>query len=102
MSRLENPKRSRCTQHSARETWSTTQVNALQVVETKMKRRVQESVRSLMERLRKGELQDLDSEHGSAMVIALLIMILLMGFVTLAVTRTSNETVPSPNDAPDS
>jgi hypothetical protein len=39
------------------------------------------------------------SENGSAIIIALLIMVLLMGFVALAVSRTSNETVASSNDA---
>lgn len=38
------------------------------------------------------------SEQGSAMVIALLIMILLMGFVALAVSRTNSETIASGND----
>src|SRR3982750_4571166 len=37
-------------------------------------------------------------EAGSAMVIALLIMILLMAFVALAVSRTNSETVASSND----
>lgn len=40
-----------------------------------------------------------DNESGSAIVIALLVMILLMGFVVLAISRTSNETVASSNDA---
>ncbi len=44
--------------------------------------------------IRRGEGQD-----GTAIVIALLIMLLLMGFVALAVSRTSNETVASSNDA---
>ncbi len=38
-------------------------------------------------------------EEGTAIVIALLIMLLLMGFVALAVSRTSNEIVASANDA---
>ncbi|MGB5015554.1 MAG: hypothetical protein WBO68_16145, partial [Pyrinomonadaceae bacterium] len=38
------------------------------------------------------------SEQGSAMVIALMVMILLMGFVALAVSRTNSETVASAND----
>lgn len=42
------------------------------------------------------------NERGSALVIALLIMVLLLGFVALAVTRTSNETVASSNDAAES
>ena len=55
-----------------------------------------------MLRLKKRELADLDGEDGSAMVIALLIMILLMGFVSLAVTRTNSETMASANDATES
>lgn len=42
------------------------------------------------------------NEKGSAIVIALLIMVLLLGFVALAVTRTTNETVASSNDAAES
>ncbi len=42
------------------------------------------------------------NEDGSAMVIALLIMILLMGFVALAISRTTTETIASGNDAAES
>jgi hypothetical protein len=45
---------------------------------------------------------NLRSEEGSAMVIALLIMMLLMGFVALAITRTTGETMASSNDAAES
>ena len=38
-------------------------------------------------------------QEGTAIIIALMIMLLLMGFVALAVSRTSNETVASSNDA---
>ncbi|NNF00448.1 MAG: hypothetical protein HKN25_15625, partial [Pyrinomonadaceae bacterium] len=38
-------------------------------------------------------------QTGSAIIVALLVMILLMGFVALAVSRTTNETVASSNDA---
>lgn len=38
-------------------------------------------------------------QTGSAIVLALLVMILLMGFVALAVSRTANETIASSNDA---
>lgn len=41
-------------------------------------------------------------EKGSAIIIALLVMVLLLGFVALAVTRTTNETVASSNDAAES
>jgi Tfp pilus assembly protein PilX len=39
-----------------------------------------------------------ESEKGSAILITLFIMLLLLGFVALAVTRTTNETVASAND----
>lgn len=38
------------------------------------------------------------NEQGSAILIALFIMLLLLGFVALAVTRTTNETVAASND----
>ena len=38
-------------------------------------------------------------EKGTAIIIALLVMILLLGFVAIAVSRTRNETVASSNDA---
>lgn len=38
------------------------------------------------------------NEQGSAIVIALMVMVLLLGFVALAVTRTNSETVASAND----
>ncbi len=37
-------------------------------------------------------------QDGSAMIIALLVMILLMGFVALAVSRTNSETIAASND----
>lgn len=49
-----------------------------------------------------GKLKNAESQKGSAIVIALLIMVLLLGFVTLAVTRTTNETIASGNDAAES
>lgn len=39
------------------------------------------------------------NENGSAILIAMFIMLLLLSFVAIAVTRTSNETVASSNDA---
>ena len=39
------------------------------------------------------------NEKGSAILIAMFVMLLLLSFVALAVTRTSNETVASSNDA---
>ena len=40
-----------------------------------------------------------NNEKGSAIVIALLIMVLLLGFVAFAITRTTSETIASSNDA---
>jgi hypothetical protein len=42
------------------------------------------------------------NQEGTAIVIALLIMILLMGFVTLAISRSTSETVAAANDAAES
>src|SRR5215813_12471987 len=69
---------------------------------TKMKNRIKRSFLSLTLRVRELKAPDLHSEEGSAMVIALLIMILLMGFVALAITRTTSETIASGNDATES
>lgn len=41
-------------------------------------------------------------EKGSAMVVSLLVMILLLGFVGYSLIRTSNETIASSNDASES
>ncbi len=41
-------------------------------------------------------------EKGSAVIIALLVMVLLLGFVALAVTRTTNETIATGNDIAES
>ena len=38
-------------------------------------------------------------QNGSAIVIALLMMVLLLGFVALAISRTTSETIASANDA---
>lgn len=40
-----------------------------------------------------------DDQTGSAIVIALLVMVLLLGFVALALSRTNSETVATSNDA---
>lgn len=42
---------------------------------------------------------DLHGEKGSAMVIALMVMTLLLGFVALAISRTTTETIAASNDA---
>lgn len=39
------------------------------------------------------------SQNGSALVIAILVMLLMMGFVILAISRTTSETLISSNDA---
>src|SRR5687768_11652787 len=39
------------------------------------------------------------SQSGSALVIAILVMLLMMGFVALAISRTNSETLISSNDA---
>jgi hypothetical protein len=44
----------------------------------------------------------LDRESGAAMVIALLVLSLMLGFVALAVSRTTAETIASSNDAAES
>ena len=46
----------------------------------------------------KNETKFSQKEAGSALLIALFIMLLLLSFVALAVTRTTNETVASSND----
>jgi Tfp pilus assembly protein PilX len=43
-----------------------------------------------------------ESETGSAMVITILVMMLLMGFVALAISRTTSEMIISGNDASES
>ena len=43
--------------------------------------------------------EEMGNQQGTAIVIALLIMMLLMGFVALAISRTTNETLASSNDA---
>lgn len=42
------------------------------------------------------------AQKGTAIVIALLIMVLLMGFVALAISRTNSETISAANDASES
>ncbi|MEP6848395.1 MAG: hypothetical protein ABI999_06035, partial [Acidobacteriota bacterium] len=68
-----------------------------------MKKKLTTSVRLFVSRFKRSHyLSGLDREDGTAMVIALLIMILLMGFVALAITRTNSETVAAANDATES
>ena len=42
--------------------------------------------------------KDDHGQRGSAMVIALMVMLLLMGFVALAISRTNSETIAASND----
>ncbi len=42
--------------------------------------------------------KNLNNQEGSAIIIALLVMVLLLGFVAFAVSRTSNETITASND----
>ena len=39
------------------------------------------------------------NQKGTAIIIALLVMALLLGFVALAISRTNSETIASANDA---
>lgn len=51
--------------------------------------------------VKKKEVRDengFSGETGSAIIIALLVMVLLLGFVALAISRTTNETIASSND----
>ncbi len=43
--------------------------------------------------------KQIKNQNGSAIVIALLVMVLLLGFVALAISRTNSETIASANDA---
>jgi hypothetical protein len=54
----------------------------------------------LTEKFRPKKLASFTAKHqdGSAIVIALMVMLLLMGFVALAVSRTNSETIASAND----
>ncbi|MEP6944992.1 MAG: hypothetical protein ABJA02_03685 [Acidobacteriota bacterium] len=60
-----------------------------------MKNKVLSVLKHFVDRVSRGTSS---GEDGSAMVIALMIMILLMGFVALAVSRTNSETVSASND----
>ncbi len=62
-----------------------------------IKRVIDRSI-GLVSRLRASFKSAASSQDGSAMVIALLIMILLMGFVALAISRTNSETIAASND----
>lgn len=52
--------------------------------------------------LKKTNIQKTESENGAALVIALFILLLLMGFVALAISRTSTETIVTNNDVSES
>ncbi|CAN5613200.1 hypothetical protein BH18ACI3_BH18ACI3_06250 [soil metagenome] len=67
-----------------------------------MKNKVNNFYRCFISHVPKGRAGIIRNENGTAMVIALLIMILLLGFVALAISRTTSETVASSNDAAES
>ncbi len=64
-----------------------------------MKRRVLNIFRTFLYGKNQSSKKAMENQNGSAIIIALLVMVLLMGFVALAVSRTSNETIASTNDA---
>ena len=45
---------------------------------------------------------DKSREHGAALVVALMVLVLLMGFVALAISKTSTETIVTNNDISES
>jgi hypothetical protein len=57
------------------------------------------STQNSFESSKSGAASRFEGQNGSALVIALLVMALLLAFVALAVSRTSSETVASSNDA---
>jgi hypothetical protein len=63
-----------------------------------MMKPAKEVLRNLWARAKRAALIGTGNQDGSAMVIALLVMILLMGFVALAISRTNSETVAAAND----
>lgn len=50
----------------------------------------------------KGKTSESKREQGSAIIVALLVMVLLLGFVAFAVTRTTNDTIATSNDVAES
>ena len=63
-----------------------------------MKTKTISSIRGIATRVFRIDSDETKDQDGSAMVIALLVMILLMSFVALAISRTNSETVASAND----
>ena len=61
-----------------------------------------EKIRFIKQNIKKMNQNKKNVEKGSAIIVALLIMILLMGFVALAISRTTSETVAASNDAAES
>lgn len=67
-----------------------------------MKKIILSLTQDLISRSNKPNDEHRKAEEGTAIVIALLIMILLMGFVVLAISRSTSETIASSNDAAES
>ena len=66
-----------------------------------MRREAKKSI-SFLKRFLGIDLERFKSEDGSAIIIALMVMILLMGFAALAITRTTSETYSASNDRTES
>jgi Tfp pilus assembly protein PilX len=67
-----------------------------------MKISITKSMKSAINLLAKRQISFTSSQDGSAMVISLLVLAMVLAFVALAVSRTSNETIASSNDAAES
>jgi len=61
-------------------------------------KRSKSAIKQLRQRFASAIARASRDQSGSAMVIALLVMILLMGFVVLAISRTNSETIAAAND----
>jgi len=61
-------------------------------------KRSKSAIKQLRQRFASAIVRTSRDQSGSAMVIALLVMILLMGFVVLAISRTNSETIAAAND----
>ncbi|HQU84696.1 MAG TPA: hypothetical protein PKY59_16275 [Pyrinomonadaceae bacterium] len=64
-----------------------------------MKSEVKGIIEPEMNEIKKMKKDKFQNQEGTAIVIALLVMVLLMGFVALAISRTNSETVAAANDA---
>lgn len=73
------------------------EIQAIIIMKNLSKKKFGKTVRASNDKIKETE-----SEKGSAIIIALFIMILLLGFVALAITRTTSETIASSNDEAES